>query len=355
MITHADEPAQGDQEIRPLLGERLGLALSDDEFGFLVLQGTLEEIASVFGDKRRREAALRQAVETIRNLRAAQGMPVGEGPQEVGGMATGDRDRRYAVSRLLAIEAGRAAEVVAFRERYLGGGVLAWENLGAWIAGQAEAQGSPSQYVEIVLPPGTTLRPTLAGLVAETSTALGEARIEGGLSAKLLRYGLPGGKWVQVAPVRAGSVLDELRRLSQRLASDYSWKEDQATVFVLSGVTPLVAGIRLETSVQTEHPAASRVTLVIDPLLSPQAVLETYSELRHKVLEGSYRPLREKHLRLAVFAAERRPPAKWAEVMQAWNQENEGQRYSKVTVFARDCAAAQRRLLRPRLSPDALI
>ena len=79
-----------------------------------------------------------------------------------------------------------------------------------------------------------------------------------------------------------------------------------------------MAGIRLETSVQTEHPAASRVTLVIDPLLSPQAVLETYSELRHKVLEGSYRPLGEKHLRLAVFAAERRPPAKWAEVMQAW-------------------------------------
>src|ERR1035441_10616490 len=77
MITHADEPAQGDQEIRPLLGERLGLALSDDEFGFLLLQGTLAEIASVSDDKRRQEAALRKAVETIRNLRAAQGMPVG--------------------------------------------------------------------------------------------------------------------------------------------------------------------------------------------------------------------------------------------------------------------------------------
>jgi hypothetical protein len=41
--------------------------------------------------------------------------------------------------------------------------------------------------------------------------------------------------------------------------------------------------------------------------------------------------------------------------MQAWNEENEGQRYSKVTVFARDCAAAQRRLLSPRLNPDALL
>jgi len=355
MITHPDEPAQGDEEIRPLLGERLGLPLSDDEFGFLLLQGTLGEIASVSDDKRRREAALRKAVETIRNLRAAQGMPVGEGPQEVGGMATGDRDRRYAVSRLLAIEAGRAAEVVAFRERYLGGGVLAWENLGAWIAGQAAAQGPPSQYVEIVLPPGTTLKATLAGPGRRELDCAGRGAHRRRPQRQTPEVRSPGGKWVQVAPVRAGSVLDELRRLSQRLANDYSWKEDQATVFVLSGVTPLVAGIRLETSVQTEHPAASRVTLVIDPLLSPQAVLETYSELRHKVLEGSYRPLREKHLRLAVFAAERRPPAKWAEVMRAWNQENAGQRYSKVTVFARDCAAAQRRLLRPRLNPDALI
>ena len=148
--------------------------------------------------------------------------------------------------------------------------------------------------------------------------------------------------------------MDELRRLSVRLGKKYSWTEDQGTVFVLSGVTPLVAGIRLETDIQSEHPAASRITLVIDPLVSPQEVLETYSELRQKVLKGTHRPISEKHRMLAVFAAERRPLATWAEVMEAWNRAHEEYQYETVTVFARDCTAAKRRLLRPKLDPDAL-
>jgi hypothetical protein len=356
-ITRADSNTSAQADVRDLLDERLGIPLADDEFGFLLLQGAFAEIDSVWADARKREAAVAKAVDTMRNLRAAQGREVGETPSKVGGMITDDGDRRFALSRLLALEAERSPEVMSFREKHLGGGerTLDWEKIGEWIKGEAEAQGAQSQYVEIVLPEGTTLRPTLAGLVAEDSTPLSELAIEGGVSARFVRYGLPGGTYVRRVAVKAGGVLDELRTLSQRLAKAYSWTEDQATVFVLSGVTPLMAGIRQETRVQTEHPAASRVTFVIDPLVAPQTVLATYSELRQKILEGNYRPLGEKHLKLAVFAAERRPPAKWADVMEAWNAENEGQKYVKVTVFARDCTAAQRRLLEPRLNPDALL
>lgn len=39
---------------------------------------------------------------------------------------------------------------------------------------------------------------------------------------------------------------------------------------------------------------------------------------------------------------------------RSWNQEHEEYQYETVTVFARDCTAAKRRLLRPKLDPDAL-
>jgi hypothetical protein len=270
-------------------------------------------------------------------------------------MATSDSERLYALSRLLALEAGRSPEVIAFRERYVGGGTMPWDEIGEWISARALEDGEHSQYVEIVLPFGASARATVSGMVIESLTPLADVRVEDTVRAKFVRYGLPGQDRVKVVPVRAGGVLDALRTLSQRLSRSFGWTDDQAVVFTLSGVTPLLVDVRMETRVQSEHPAASRVTLVIDPVTSPPRILELYATLRRKVLKGTYRPLRRKHLLLAVFAAERRPPAKWAEVMQAWNEEHKEYEYEKVTLFARDCTAAQRRLLHPRLNPDALL
>lgn len=73
------------------------------------------------------------------------------------------------------------------------------------------------------------------------------------------------------------------------------------------------------------------------------------------MLEGTYRPLKPKYLELAFFAAERRPPDKWAEVMKAWNAAHPDDTYQVETTFARDCTQAQRRLLRPWLNEDALL
>ena len=357
MISQGSDDTNGgnDDGVRKLLDARLGEPLSEEEFRFLTLQGAVAAIQGAPEGSPAQAAALRGAAKTVKDLRIAQGRPLGEDRVEASPMATDDRMRRYALSRLLALEAERAPEVKSFRSRHLGGGVLSWESVGEWITSQARADGEPSQYVEIVLPPGASLKPTITGLLAESATPLSEVRVEGGVRAKTVGYALPGEMWVKVAPVASGGVLDELRALSERLARLYSWKADQATVFVLSGVVPYMVAIRLETEIQTEHPAASRVTMVIDPVLSPQEVLETYSALRAKVLEGTYRPLSQKHLQLAVFAAERRPPAKWAAVMRAWNLEHPELAYTKETIFARDATAAQNRLLRPRLDPDALL
>jgi hypothetical protein len=346
----------GNEDILELLHRRFGLVLDDEEITFLTLQGHLTKIEEAPPGSRKRATALGRAAKTVVDMRRARGKPIGERPEEAGPMTDDDGERRFALSRLLALEARDDPGVVDFRARHLGPGTLLdWEKIEEWISERARAQGDPSQYVEIVLPAGVTLRPTLEGLVAESSVPLSELRIEDGVRARFLKYGVPGGKYVKATAVTSGSVLDQLRRLTEKLAHDYSWKEDQATVFVLTGITPLMVGVRQETDVQTEHPAASRVTLVIDPVVSPQEVMESYSSLRQKVLEGTYRPLTEKHLKLAVFAAEKRPSAKWAEVMAAWNEVYPDYGYAEETIFARDCTAAQNRLLNPRLNPDALL
>jgi hypothetical protein len=356
MITGDDKNTRPiDEEVRALLGVRLGLPLSDDEFGFLVLEGSIAGIGSLAPESAERESLLRKTADTVRNLRASQGRPVGKTPEKVGGMAVDDGNRRYVLSCLLAREAEADSEVIEFRNKHLRGGPIAWKDMEAWILAQAETDGGYSQYIEVVIPPGTTVRPTVSGLVAESPVPLAQLPTDGGVRAKFVEYGVEGGKWVKSVPVAAGGVLDELRTLCERLARSYSWKVDQATVFVLTGVVPLMAGIRQETVVQSEHPAASRVTLVIDPVVSPQDVFDSYAKLRERMVKGTARPLTEKHLRLALFAAEQRPPAKWAPVMEAWNEKYPDWRYEKETLFARDATAAQNRILRPRLDADALL
>ena len=341
-------------QVREALGARLGTDLSGEEFAFLVLQGGIEEIKKAVSPDER-ERSLKRATETIANLRLSQGKAVGQKAREVGGAAGDDTDQRYALSRLLALEALREPEVIQFKETYLGGGFLDWEKIKEWIEAKAEAEGEHSTYIEVVVPPGAEVRPSASGLRIESSVPLAELATEGGIKAKFLTYGVPGDRWVKHTPVRAGGVLDELRKVCERLARDYRFTPDQACVLVLCGVTPYMVGVRAQTEVQSAHPAASRICLEVDPVVAPVEVQKRYSDIRQKLLKGSYQPLRDKHLRLAVFAAERRPPAKWAQVMDEWNREYPSETYDTDTIFARDCTAAQRRLLRPRLDPDAVL
>lgn len=355
MITQQRSSSPAREDVRALLDAHLSPPLTGEELTFLELRQVVGEIERTRGDAGARARVLAAAAQTVRDLRRAQGR-VDEGrPQRAAAMATDDSARRYALSRLLAIEAERLSEVVDFRSRRLDGQVMAWEELEAWVKGQADADGPPSRFVEVALPDEAELRWTGAGLAATSDLPLSEAFIGGGYSHKILAYGLPGRERVRHQAVRAGGVLHELLTLTEKLAATFAWTKDQATVFVLSGVTPYVAGVRRETEVRSEYPAASRLRLEVDPVVSPQEVVSVYSGLRQKVLEGTCRPLSDKHLKLAVFAAERRPPAKWGEVMASWNEAYPEHLYEKETIFARDCTAAQRRLLRPRLRADALL
>ena len=349
-----------DTRIRKLLDAALAEPLSEEDWGFLVLEGTVARLREAMaGERRKREAEVEAAARTIRHLRAAQAKPVLGRTEPARRMAPEEGERRYALSRLLALEAEEDEAVRGFRETYLSvypGSRLPWEKIGDWIASQTQKEGPPTEFAPLALTAGVKRTVTPEGLKLKDDTPLSEARIENDVRSRILSYGLPGAKWAQQVAVRAGGVLDELSRLGERLVERYGWKDDQATVFVLTGVTPYLVGIRLETEYTSACPAASRIKLVIDPVVPPQEVLATYTRLRQRILGGRYRPLSPKHLRLAVFSAEeKKPGTTWTMVMERWNAQHPDESYTHETIFARDAAAARKRLLSPRLNPDGLL
>jgi len=164
-----------------------------------------------------------------------------------------------------------------------------------------------------------------------------------------LRYGVdeveedPTGE----VPTAEGGVLDRLRQLSQSLARFYGWDEAAATNFVLTGEVPFMPSIETRASVPFSYTTTARISLTIDPALSPREVANHYRRMRGRILEGRHRELTAKHLRLATFAAARPAGETLRERMAAWNKEYPNWKYKRETNFGRDCTQAVRRLLHP--------
>jgi len=244
-------------------------------------------------------------------------------------------DRQMALSRVLAAYAAREDEVTRFRREVLGDRLLAREEVEEWVDRQAERDGPPTRWLVVPLPPDVQPRP------GETPTlALRTCRVE----VETLRYVVPDDPWVRVRPVAAEGVLGRLAQLSRRLAERYGWHEAQATVFVVSGMTPLIGVARVAWR-RGAVPVLGRIVLEVDPVLTPAEVAARYRQARAQALgKALVRPQSEKHRALAVFAVEH-PDGTLRERMAAWNHTYPQWQYSQETNFGRDLRAAVRRLL----------
>lgn len=97
----------------------------------------------------------------------------------------------------------------------------------------------------------------------------------------------------------------------------------------------------------------ARLALEVDLSHSPREVAEIYrTERNHVLAKARVRALSEKHMRLALFMADRNDNHGANQSgdgarshMQAWNKANPKQRYRQVGLFNRDWHVAQRRLL----------
>lgn len=241
--------------------------------------------------------------------------------------------RTEARSALLAIEAARDEEVQTFRRRRLRGRLLRRENVEAWVERQERLEhrrGLPGFWVAVAVEKPSTS--TVQGCRAEEPATVRE-----------LTYAVPHDRWVRASPTRSGGVLEKLRVLSEQLARRYAWDAAQAATFVLTGAIPIVPMIRLNWD-----GARGRVVLDVDSFVTPREVALAYGKARHPLVKTRPRPQTEKHLRLAVWFAERPAGESWAQRMAVWNREHRKWRYRRAENFARDAVAALKRLHPPR-------
>jgi hypothetical protein len=353
--------------IKFAINRKVSPPLSDPEWKFLELEGHIDRIKRAANLQR--ERLVGDAARSIRNQRAAQGSGEPARPM-ASGLQPPSTMRTWVLSRLMACEAARDERVRSYRESYLKDRLLTWDEVGDWIEQKAEEQPAVTQYLKVALPPGSSVRLTEDGVVVEPALEHPIPANTVDVTSNAVVFARPGDQSTTRVPTREGA-LDDLHAVAQHLMSRYGWTDDQATMFVLTGMTPLLnpvwAGLRYE----SEIPAASRITLVIDPVLTQQEVAENYARLRQQMVGGRYRPQSEERLALALFAAEHGRLAwmnaeveqpTWKELLALWNRENPDQaidpqtgkpKYDEekgVANFARDCKVAQTRLLFPRFS-----
>ncbi len=140
----------------------------------------------------------------------------------------------HALSEVVAAAADSDPDVVAFRRTVLSDSLMMWDQVHAWIEAQQVAEGDPTQWVTF---------PMSAEREGQSVTYT-ELRDRHGVSTRMLRYVRPRENWEVPIGTVAGGTLERLRRLSEELARANGWTPAQATVFVLTGLTPTVSMIR---------------------------------------------------------------------------------------------------------------
>ncbi len=318
------------KDTRTVIEEALGDRLRESEYEDLAEEGFLDIGSAEPGAVNRAVNAIRQKREAslrsppgpttrVRRFSGAGRFPTGRSRSEIDW-------HEEALSDVLAIHAGqepseirnaedralvRSLGVAAFRHEVLGGQLVSLEQIGAWIQDMVKREGPARR------------------------------------SARLA-YGVPWSPRVQHERARYGGTLDRLRKISERLAMFYGWDTSQATVFVLTGVTPRLDVARAHVQCSDPLPARSRISLTIDPKMAPQEVADYYRAVRSEVFgKRRFRRLSEKHARLSVFRA-RQPMNRALDAQRTqWNREcrhRKDWKYEHTSLFVRDSQQALDRL-----------
>jgi hypothetical protein len=172
----------------------------------------------------------------------------------------------------------------------------------------------------------------------------------GSMTGKSLAYRVPSSEWVRHVATRAGHPLETLRQASERVAAFTGWAAADATVFILTGITPHMVPIRAEIHYQPAASVRSRIVLTIDPTSTPADVATAYRRLRAGNF-GRVRRLSKKHTTLAQHALAH-PDASPQEQMARWNRRYRRKwPYRQLNAFARDVQQALHRLAHPVRPP----
>jgi len=302
--------------------------------------------------------ALNQAADAVRRMHERIGVPLPPGES----VNVLDRSRKKrnlplrveAISVLIAAAAAHDSGIVSFRHDVLRGKLIELDKVEKWIENQQRRAKVRYRWVRFKVANSEIEHGLVDGRPSlRFRTPITEVAGEFGIQSPTVAYGVPGSDSPHHAMSPGDGSLERLRRLSETLANQYQWQPAQATLFVLTGAVPVISLLGYSYAMK-EPRAASRITMTLDPILSPSEVAARYDKVRKQVLGSRYRSISEKHLELAIFITDRPECEPLKKSMAAWNKRFPKWEYSAPTNFGRDAASVQRRLLDPpiRFSPQ---
>ena len=275
--------------------------------------------------------------------------------------------RSEALAQIAASAAAHDNRVATFRRRFLDDHLLPVEEIPSWIEERVRREGQaaaeyvlvplPSESVDLLDNASTAHEGYMRWLAHEAARVAADPRSEAPgntrLGPRMLEYALPGERSQQIQ-IRGDGVLAELKRLASDelggVGHRIPWREADVVAFILSGWIPSLPKARFKVLTLGYFTGQSRLTIDVDPRLSPKDVAQVYNRLRKRRAKGRDRPMDEKHLALAVFAEKtRRNRVPWSQLRQRWNDENpqwtfsvDEDRYAKR--FALECRTAWSRV-----------
>ena len=325
-------------EIRAALARRLGHGPNEEIWGLLVEQDYVRDVWLEIAEIDYLEEKYREFNRLPRHLLQPPKNSNDSGLRQI---------RLQILSDLTARQAATERSVTAFRQQHLTEGLLKREEVVEWIAKQAAEEGPASRYLRVPIPDGYDTVRRSGRIFTEPPLTISDATPATQVEMELLSYPSPDDQSVRRIPVKHGGTLDRLRVVSESLARRFTWKEEQASIFVLTGLSPLLSSLRGGIRMVFGQPMSSRINMEIDPTLTPEEVAEQYKKLRAPLIGARYRAMTEKHLRLAEFYGGHKPEGTtWTVLMDKWNRsQDRGWEYDRFEAFARDCKQAWRRLM----------
>lgn len=227
------------------------------------------------------------------------------------------RTRAGALSALVALAAAQRPDVQAWRQRAL---------------------------LDRLLP----LDDHIADWLRERTGKVGTGEIE------LLDYATPSSTAVERIAVERGGLLDDLRKLAEKLATDYRWSPYHAAVFVLTADVPLVPSIRT-TVLWSSSVAESCIRLEIDPWTDPKRVAETYAKARGEHVPGRrFKPPGQQALDVVEWVARFYAGDPTREALRGWNVEwtkrkQPDRKYDELRKFQRVYRETVAKVLDPKI------
>jgi len=254
-------------------------------------------------------------------------------------------DKRFeALTKIISCQLNRDDEVRNFRQEVLGNKLLSDKEFAKWLIEQVNME-QPTETISLDITGGGGWQERF---LAEASSFV-EAQTVGKeypheRKRTTISYRLPSNvsarNWVQrTISINKKGTLSRLKKASEKITGYGFWTEAQSIYFILTGIAHPISPAR----VTAKFSHFNTIILEVFPHVPGVMVEKLYQEAR-KMFMGKTKEITEKHLALAVFAAEQY--GSWNMKMKSWNKKYPDWKYPDTarSTFARDCRVAYERV-----------